>query len=61
MPALPVIYFVDEKQQILGSICKYGNLHVSTLEKKGDKLFSSGIIFVFSSKNTTHDTQIKIR
>lgn len=50
MPALPVIYFVDEKQQILGSICKYGNLHVSTLEKKGDKLFSSGIIFVFSSK-----------
>jgi len=37
--ALPYIHFTDTRQNIIGSICKYGNLHIDTLNEKTDKLF----------------------
>jgi len=35
---LPYIYFIDKGQNIIGNICKYGNLHLDTLNEKTDKL-----------------------
>jgi hypothetical protein len=35
--ALPVFNFMDEGQNIVGSICQYGNIHLSTLNKRIDK------------------------
>ena len=35
--ALPVLNFMDEEQNIVGNICHYGNIHISTLNKKTDK------------------------
>jgi hypothetical protein len=32
--SLPYFYFSDEKQNFLGHICQYGNLHVDILDKK---------------------------
>jgi hypothetical protein len=29
--ALPIIYFMDVEQRFWGTICQYGNLHISTL------------------------------
>lgn len=33
---LPYIHFVDPGQNIIGDICQYGNLHISTKTKKAD-------------------------
>lgn len=41
--ALPYIYFLDPEQNILGNICKYGNLHISTLNKDADSYLNSFI------------------
>jgi hypothetical protein len=35
--ALPIFNFLDEEQNIVGSICHYGNIHLSTLNKRADK------------------------
>jgi hypothetical protein len=45
--ALPYFYFIDAGQNILGNICKYGNLHLDTLNEQSDKLVSA---FVDKSK-----------
>lgn len=45
--ALPYFHFIDKGQSIIGSICKYGNLHLDTLNKQADKILKS---FVDSSK-----------
>ncbi|MCD6010757.1 MAG: hypothetical protein K0Q79_619 [Flavipsychrobacter sp.] len=37
--AFPTIYFSDKEQNFLGNICKYGNLHLSILNKKTDSAF----------------------
>ncbi|WP_158408810.1 hypothetical protein [Fibrella aestuarina] len=36
--SLPCFYFIDGGQNLLGYICQYGNLHVSTLNKMTDNL-----------------------
>lgn len=36
---LPYIHFIDPGQNIIGTICQYGNLHFSTKHKKADKFF----------------------
>ncbi|MBS1745120.1 MAG: hypothetical protein JST21_03005 [Bacteroidetes bacterium] len=41
--ALPYIYFIDEGQNILGNICKYGNLHIDTLNPVTDKAFTKAV------------------
>lgn len=41
--SLPYFYFTDIQQNILGTICQYGNLHISTVNKQTDKLFKSVI------------------
>lgn len=33
-PLLPYVYFTDPKHNIIGSICQYGNLHISILNIK---------------------------
>jgi hypothetical protein len=40
---LPYIHFVDPDQIIIGDICQYGNLHISTKNKKADKKFKDAI------------------
>ena len=35
--ALPIFNFMDEGQKIVGHICQYGYIHLSTLNKKTDK------------------------
>jgi hypothetical protein len=37
------VYFTDESQNIVASICKYGNVHVSTMNKNCDKLFKDAV------------------
>ena len=37
--ALPIFYFMNEEQTVLGNFCQYGNIHFSTLNKGDDKLF----------------------
>lgn len=41
------VHFMNEAQTILGSICQYGNLHISTMNKMSDKQFRGEI-------NNTH-------
>ena len=47
---LPSVYFTDPGQNIIGNICHYGNLHISTLSPTTDKMFKEIIAtsnFVF--------------
>jgi hypothetical protein len=41
--ALPTIYFVDNQQTMLGSMCQYGNLHLSTLNAEAGNRFLQAI------------------
>lgn len=43
-PSLPYFYFIDEAENVLGNICQYGNLHLSTLTKQSDKLLNQFLI-----------------
>ena len=36
---LPYVHFIDLKQNIIGNICQYGNLHFSTVNKEIDSHF----------------------
>ena len=45
--ALPTVHFIDKGQNIVGSICKYGNLHLDTLNEQTDKIIA---LLVESSK-----------
>ena len=40
---LPYIHFIDPEQNIIGNICQYGNLHISTKNKTADKKFKDVI------------------
>ena len=35
--ALPYIHFLDDGQNILGDLCQYGNLHLSSLTEQADQ------------------------
>lgn len=35
--SLPLIHFMDPKQQILGSICQYANLHLNTFNRETEQ------------------------
>jgi hypothetical protein len=39
--ALPYFHFTDAGQNIVGNICKYGNLHLDMLNEQADKAFKS--------------------
>ena len=41
--SLPYIYFMDKGQNLLGSICQYGNIHLDTLNKQADKVFKKAL------------------
>lgn len=41
--ALPYFHFIDPNQNIVGNICQYGNLHISTLNKEIDNVLHSFI------------------
>jgi hypothetical protein len=45
--SLPYFHFTDKGQNIIGNICKYGNLHIATLNKTTDNLMRA---FVDKSK-----------
>lgn len=38
---LPYVHFIDPGQNIIGNICQYGNLHISTSHKMADKKFKT--------------------
>ena len=40
---LPYVHFIDPGQNIIGNICQYGNLHISTKNKTADKKFKEVI------------------
>lgn len=40
---LPYVHFIDTGQNIIGNICQYGNLHISTKNKTADKKFKEAI------------------
>ncbi|NEU77407.1 hypothetical protein PI95_034325 [Hassallia byssoidea VB512170] len=35
---LPYVHFIDPGQNVIGTICQYGNLHIYTVNKKANKL-----------------------
>lgn len=37
------VHFTDEFQSIVGSICKYGHIHISTVNKNSDDLFKHAV------------------
>lgn|GEM_PF-778995 len=37
--ALPNFYFTNSKQNIIGTICQYGNVHIDTLNNETDRIF----------------------
>jgi hypothetical protein len=41
---LPYIHFIDPGQNIIGSFCQYGSLHISTKTKKADRNFKNAIL-----------------
>lgn len=41
--ALPYFHFTNQEQNMVGSICQFGNLHLDTLDKPTDKTFKSFI------------------
>jgi hypothetical protein len=41
--SLPWIHFSDGQQQVLGSICQYGNLHFNTRSEAADTLFKRAL------------------
>lgn len=56
--ALPSFHFIDEGQHIVGSICKYGNLHLDTLNENAEKALIAFIHhskFEFGDKNSCHE------
>lgn len=53
--ALPDVHFIDQGQNIVGSICKYGNLHLDILNKQADKIlktFMNSTKFEYGDKNS---------
>lgn len=34
---LPIVHFMDHQQRLVGSICRYGNVHLSILDKEMDE------------------------
>jgi hypothetical protein len=56
--ALPYFHFTDQQQNIIGSICKYGNLHLDTLSKQADTIFKSFVDiskFEYGDKNSCYN------
>jgi len=56
--ALPYFHFTDQQQNIIGSICKYGNLHLNTLNEQSDTIFKSFVDiskFNYGDKNSCHN------
>ena len=49
---LPYVHFIDPAQRIIGNICQYGNLHISTTNKTVDKKFKA----VISKSSFTYST-----
>ena len=45
--ALPYFHFIDQGQNTIGHLCKYGNLHLDTLNEQTDKTLKQ---FMYSSK-----------
>lgn len=41
--SLPVFYFMDRLQSITGCICKYGNIHISTLNEMAHIIFENAV------------------
>lgn len=41
--ALPVFYFMDKEQNIIGNICQYANLHIYTANTRTDKLLKAKV------------------
>src|SRR5688500_10574440 len=53
--ALPYFHFIDPGQNIVGNICKYGNLHLDTLKSQSDELiraFMNTSKFEYGDKNS---------
>lgn len=40
---LPYVHFINPEQNIIGSICQHGNIHISTINKKADKDLKAAI------------------
>jgi hypothetical protein len=56
--ALPYFHFIDKGQNIVGSICKYGNLHLDTLNEQVDKTFRQLVDsskFDYGDKNSCYN------
>jgi hypothetical protein len=37
------VHFIDESQNIIGSICNYGDIHITTMNKDGNELFMQAV------------------
>jgi hypothetical protein len=60
--ALANVHFIDQKQSIVGSICKYGNLHLDTLNDRADKIlktFMNSTKFEYGDKNICYNRFVK--
>ncbi|HEX7902323.1 MAG TPA: hypothetical protein VF487_00490 [Chitinophagaceae bacterium] len=40
---LPYVHFIDPKQNIIGTICQYGNIHIWTVNRRADKQLKEAV------------------
>ena len=55
---LPYVHFVNPNQNLIGTVCQYGNLHFWTVDEKTDEIFKTKIIetkFEFMTDQTCYD------
>ncbi len=55
---LPYVHFVDPGQNIIGNICQYGNLHISTKNKAADKDLKDAVsksLFIYSTDRNCYN------
>jgi hypothetical protein len=56
--SLPYFHFLDEKQSILGNVCKYGNVHINSLSKSGNEQLITALeksSFKYLDSNTCYN------
>jgi hypothetical protein len=61
---LSYVHFIDPSQNVIGTICQYGNLHIYTLDEKANQLLKSLIEkskFKHRTDSTCSNKFLKIR
>ncbi len=57
--ALPIFHFIDDQENIVGSLCQHGNVHISTFSASAEGLFGDALSkteFIINNGETCYST-----